>query len=67
MDAFVRKNGVLFKAYRDGDDWYVTRSDRPETKRYFSVWMSDVEASLYRAISDASGASFNEITLTKAE
>ena len=65
MKAFVRKNGVLFKAYRDGADWYVTRSDKPEAKRYFSVWSSDVEASLYRAIADASGASFNEITISE--
>jgi hypothetical protein len=64
MNAFVRKNGVLFKAYRDGADWYVTRSDKPESKRYFSVWAADVEASLYRAIADVSGASFNEIQLT---
>ena len=63
MKAFVKNNGILFKAYRDGADWYVTRSDKPDAKRYFSVWASDIEASLYRAISDASGASFNEITL----
>ena len=64
MRAFVKNNGVLFKAYRDGMDWRVTRSDnRPE--RWFSVWQSDVEASLYHAITTASGTVNNQITICK--
>lgn len=63
MNAFVRKNGVLYKVYRDGADWYVTRSDNPNEKRYFSVWQSDIEGSMYRALSNVSKAAFCEITV----
>jgi len=47
MNAFIRTEKGLFKAYRRGLDWQIVG---PQFERWFSVWQSDVLGSLMRAL-----------------
>ena len=52
MNAFARTEHGLFKVYRQGDDWQVIG---PAFERWFSVWRSDIFASLMRALDAVPG------------
>jgi len=47
MNAFIRTEFGLFKAYRHGADWQIVG---PDFERWFSVWSADPLASLMRAL-----------------
>ena len=52
MNAFIKTEQGLFKAYKRGDDWQVIG---PQFERWFSVWAADVAGSLDRALASAPG------------
>ncbi len=52
MNAFIKTEQGLFKAYRRGCDWQVIG---PNFERWFSVWTADVKGSLLRALDTAPG------------
>jgi len=52
MNAFIRTDRGLFKAYRRGFDWQIVG---PQFERWFSVWQRDVLGSLMRALDSVPG------------
>jgi hypothetical protein len=52
MNAFIKTEKGLFKAYRHGLDWQVIG---PRFERWFSVWQSDIMGSLMRALDSVPG------------
>ena len=52
MNAFIRTEHGLFKAYRHGLDWQVVG---PNFERWFSVWQADPMGSLMRALDSVPG------------
>jgi hypothetical protein len=52
MQAFLKTDKGLFKAYRHGLDWQIVG---PGFERWFSVWQHDVMGSLMRALDSAPG------------
>lgn len=52
MNAFIRTENGLFKAYRHGLDWQVVG---PNFERWFSVWQADPMGSLVRALDSVPG------------
>ena len=52
MNAFIKTEHGLFKAYKHGSDWQVVG---PQFERWFSVWSADVGASLDRALASVPG------------
>jgi hypothetical protein len=52
MNAFIKTEHGLFKAYKQGGDWQVVG---PQFERWFSVWSADVGASLDRALTSVPG------------
>lgn len=52
MNAFIKTEHGLFKAYRHGLDWQVVG---PNFERWFSVWQADPMGSLMRALDSVPG------------
>lgn len=52
MNAFIKTEAGLFKAYRHGSDWQIIG---PRFERWFSVWTADPLGSLMRAIDTVPG------------
>jgi hypothetical protein len=52
MNAFIKTDKGLFKAYRRGLDWQIVG---PSFERWFSVWQHDIKGSLMRALDSAPG------------
>lgn len=52
MNAFIRTEHGLFKAYRHGLDWQVVG---PNFERWFSFWPANPLASLMRALNSVPG------------
>jgi hypothetical protein len=52
MNAFIKTEKGLFKAYRRGLDWQIVG---PKFERWFSVWQHDVTGSLMRALDSVPG------------
>jgi hypothetical protein len=52
MNAFIKTEQGLFKAYKHDSDWQVIG---PQFERWFSVWAADVAGSLDRALASAPG------------
>ena len=52
MNAFIRTEHGLFKAYRHGLDWQIVG---PGFERWFSVWQREPLASLVRALDSVPG------------
>ena len=52
MNAFIKTENGLFKAYRHGSDWQLIG---PGLERWFSVWAANPMGSLMRALDTAPG------------
>ena len=61
MNAFIKTEHGIFKAYRRGSDWEIIG---PKFERWFSVWSNDVLGSLQRAFDSVPGHERDERILS---